>query len=70
MIYNIWSIIYNACACAFPLRRLAHNDGPDKTMAPGDASGISPVNFHTNGSYDMSMCISTAQARAKRVSRY
>ena len=33
------------------------------------ASSIFPVNFHTNGSCEMSMCISTAQTRTKRCSR-
>ena len=33
------------------------------------ACGNFPVEFHQNGSCEMSMCVSTAQARAKRVLR-
>ena len=38
--------------------------GSHKTLAAGKASGIFPVNFRTK--CNMSMCISTAQARTKR----
>ena len=46
------------CPCAFRLHGLAQN-----------WPGIFPINFHTNSSCEMSMCVSTAQARTKRCLR-
>ena len=43
--------------------------GSHKMLAPGLASGIFPVNFHKMLVVNMSMCISTTQARTKCVPR-
>ena len=39
--------------------------GSHQILAAGLPSGIFPINFRTNASCDMSICISTAQARTK-----
>ena len=44
--------------------------GSHKMLAAELASGIFPVNFRTNGSSQMSMCVSIAQARAKCASGF
>ena len=45
------------CPCAFRLRRLARNAGPCTCS-------------HNNGSFEMSMCVSTAQARTEGIAEY